>query len=154
DGPTARIFFDTATTPTLTVPRLAGAGGQRLGVWTGAYGRGAYFSNIRYSTKAGAAPAPKVASTTDGTITSWDLSNAVDAISFSAGAAPKLEGLTWQPVTAEAEGFVLVNRYREQPNASLPADPKTHEVLVDSVMSGRIGGAKMVYARAVIDSPR
>lgn len=154
NGPTARIFFDTATRPTLTVPRLAGAGGQRLGVWTGAYGRGAYFSNIRYTAATTSVQSQGVAPRSDGTITSWELSNAVDAATFSARSAPHLEGLTWQPATAEPDGFVLVNRYRDQPNASLPADPKTGEPLVDSIMSGRIAGAKMVYARTVVDSPR
>jgi hypothetical protein len=52
DGLTARVFVDSATTPTLTVPRIAGGGGTRFGVWTGAYARGAYFSNIRITPSA------------------------------------------------------------------------------------------------------
>ena len=49
DGHVARLFVDTATTPTLVVPRVVTSGGAGLGVWTGAFGRGAYFSNIRYT---------------------------------------------------------------------------------------------------------
>src|SRR6476659_6095211 len=50
DGPVARLFVDTATTtPTLVVPRVVTSGGAGLGVWTGAFGRGAYFSNVRYA---------------------------------------------------------------------------------------------------------
>jgi hypothetical protein len=154
DGPTARVFFDTATVPTLVVPRLAGAGGQRIGVWTGAYGRGAYFSSITYTLSTASSVARDSAPAAKGVITNWELSNTVDATSFSAGVVPKLAGLTWQRVNTEPEGFVLVNRYRDQPMASLPVDPQTHEALVDSIMSGRIAGAKMVYARAVVDSPR
>jgi hypothetical protein len=154
DGVAARIFFDTATSPTLIVPHLAGAGGTRLGVWTGAYGRGAYFSNIQYTpSTAPVSPAP-VAATARGTITTWDLSNAIDATAFNPESMPDLGQLTWQKVTAEPEGFVLVNRYRDQPNASLPADPRTHEVLTDSIMTGKIAGSKIVYARTVINSTR
>src|SRR4029077_1975112 len=83
DGPTARIFVDTATTPTLTVPRIAGGGGNRFGVWTGAYGRGAYFSNIRITPAAAtvtAAGAPRPAA---GVIANWELSNVVDPAAFT-----------------------------------------------------------------------
>ena len=153
-GPTARIFFDTATVPTLTVPRLAGAGGTRFGVWTGAFGRGAYFSNIRYTpssmpvTSAGAArPEP-------GIISNWQLSNAIEPAAFTPASLPDLTTLTWERVTAEPAGFVLVNRYREQPNGGVPVDPTTHAVLVDSVMTGKVAGSRIVYARTTIESPR
>ena len=55
DGPVARLYVDTATAPTLVVPRVVASGGAGLGVWAGAFGRGAYFSNIRYA----AAPDPQ-----------------------------------------------------------------------------------------------
>lgn len=155
DGVTARVFFDTATVPTLTVPRLAGAGGRGLGVWTGAYGRGAYFSNIRYTVSS--APATVVAAPEfdPGVIANWELSNVVDPAAFTPTALPNLDKLTWDKVTAEPAGFVLVNRYREQPNgAGLPADPRTHELLTDSVMTGKLAGSRIVYARTTIDSPR
>ena len=48
-GPVARLYVDTATAPTLVVPRVVASGGAGLGVWAGAFGRGAYFSNIRYA---------------------------------------------------------------------------------------------------------
>jgi hypothetical protein len=153
-GPTARIFFDTATVPTLTVPRLAGAGGTRLGVWTGAYGRGAYFSDIRFTpssmpvTTAGT-PRPQ-----PGVIANWELSNVVDAAAFTPARLPSLEKLEWEKVSAEPAGFVLVNRYRDQPNASLPSDPSTKALLVDSLMTGKAAGSRLVYARTTIDSPR
>ena len=53
DGPVARLFVDTATTPTLVVPRVVASGGAGLGVWAGAFGRGAYFSNVRYAAAPG-----------------------------------------------------------------------------------------------------
>lgn len=146
-GVTARIFFDTATTPTLTVPRLAGAGGARFGVWTGAYGRGAYYSNITFTPSTMPVTTAGVPRPEPGVITDWELSNVVEPATFAPGALPDLATLTWQRVSAEAGGFVLVNRYREQPNGSLPRDP-------DSVMTGKIAGSRIVYARATIESPR
>ena len=48
-GVTARIFVGDTTSPAMIVPRLAGVAGSSLGVWTGYFGRGAYYSNIRYT---------------------------------------------------------------------------------------------------------
>src|SRR6476659_4417965 len=53
EGPVARLYVDTATAPTLVVPRVVASGGSGLGVWAGAFGRGAYFSNIRYAAAPG-----------------------------------------------------------------------------------------------------
>jgi hypothetical protein len=154
NGVVARIFYDTATAPTLTVPRLAGAGGNKFGVWTGAYGRGAYFANIRYTaSSAPVAPAP-VPRSQPGVITNWELSDVVEPADFTPASLPNVAKLTWRPVAAEPQGFVLVNRYQEQPNATLPFDPQTQAILTDSVMTGKIAGSRIVYARTSIDSPR
>jgi len=153
-GPTARIFFDTATVPTLTVPRLAGAGGTRFGVWTGAFGRGAYFSNIRYTPSSMPVSTAGAARPEPGIISNWELSNAIEPAAFTPASLPDLTKLTWERVTAEPAGFVLVNRYREQPNGGVPVDPTTHAVLVDSVMTGKVAGSRIVYARTSIESPR
>ena len=154
DGPTARVFIDTATTPTLTVPRIAGGGGNRFGVWTGAYGRGAYFSNIRITPSAPTVTTAGAPRPAPGVIANWELSNPIDPADFTLSSLPALEKLRWQRVSVEAEGFVLVNRYREQPNAGLPIDPKADTVLTDSVMTGKVAGSGIVYARATIDAPR
>jgi len=153
-GPTARIFFDTATVPTLTVPRLAGAGGRRFGVWTGAFGRGAYFSNIRYTPSSMPVSTAGAARPEPGIISNWELSNAIEPAAFTPASLPDLTKLTWERVTAEPAGFVLVNRYREQPNGGVPVDPTTNAVLVDSVMTGKVAGSRIVYARTSIESPR
>ncbi|MEO8029273.1 MAG: hypothetical protein ABI765_00420, partial [Gemmatimonadota bacterium] len=62
NGGTARMYLDTATTPTLVVPRVVASSGTGLGLWAGAFGRGAYFSRIRYTIAPGstaqAAPVP------------------------------------------------------------------------------------------------
>lgn len=154
DGPTARIYFDTATVPSLSVSHLAGSGGNRFGVWTGAYGRGAYFSNIKFTPSAGSVMTAGTPTPEPGVITHWDLSNVVEPEAFTPASLPPLDKLHWRPVTAEPEGFVLVNRWYVQPNGGLPVKAGTNEVLVDSVMTGKIASSKVVYARTTIESPR
>lgn len=63
DGSVARVFVDTATAPTLVIPRVVASGGTGLGLWTGPFGRGAWFANIHYTAAPGTsaespAPAP------------------------------------------------------------------------------------------------
>jgi hypothetical protein len=53
----------------------------------------------------------------------------------------------------EPEGFVLVNRYREAPVGGVPRD-STGAVLVDSVMTGRVAGSRIVYARTTVTADR
>ena len=152
EGPVARLFVDTATAPTLVVPRVVTSGGTGLGIWAGAFGRGAYFSNIRYTPGAAGGPQP-AASAPRGTIGTWELSPAIDAAEFTPDALPDLRRFAWQRVEAEPEGFVLVNRYREAPVGGVPRD-STGTVLADSVMTGKMEGARVVYARTTIASPR
>jgi hypothetical protein len=153
DGPVARVYVDTATTPTLVVPRVVASGGAGLGLWAGAFGRGAYFSNIRY------APAPPSSADAPppapppGTLLGWELSGSVEAADFTPAALPDLGRLTWQRVEAEPEGFVLVNRYREAPVGGVPRDG-TGAVLVDSVMTGKMAGSRIVYARTTVTAER
>jgi hypothetical protein len=153
NGPVARVFVDTATTPTLVVPRVVTSGGAGIGVWAGAFGRGAYFSNIHYT--ASAEPAAQSPATTPppGTILGWELSRAIEAADFTPGRLPRIGALAWQRVQTEPEGFVLVNRYREAPVGGVPTD-STGAVLVDSVMTGKIEGSRIVYARTTVTSDR
>ena len=152
-GVTATLYLNDDTTPVLVVPRLAGVAGAAVGVWTGFFGRGAYYSNIRYTTRppAPAAPAPPVPA---GTISDWDLSPVIDATALTPGTLPRLDTLRWDRVHVEDQGFVLVNRYRRTPNSTIPLDRTTGEPLVDSIMANRVTGAKVVLARAIIQSDR
>jgi hypothetical protein len=149
DGPVARLYVDTATAPTLVVPRLVASGGTGLGVWAGAFGRGAYFSNVRYAAAPGSSAEPPAPTPPPGTIPGWEISNAVEVADFTPAALPALGRLTWEPVKAEPEGFVLINRYREAPVGGVPRD-STGAVLTDSVMTGKIAGSRIVYARTTI----
>jgi hypothetical protein len=149
EGPVARLYVDTATAPTLVVPRLVASGGAGLGVWAGAFGRGAYFSNIRYAAAAGSSAEIPASAPPAGTTLGWEISSPIEAVDFTPAALPDLGRLTWQPVGAEPEGFVLINRYREAPVGGVPRD-STGAVLVDSVMTGKIAGSRIVYARTTI----
>jgi hypothetical protein len=153
DGPAARLYVDTATAPTLVVPRVVASGGAGLGVWAGAFGRGAYFSNIRYAAapgSSGEAPAPAPPS---GVMLGWEISSPIEAADFTPAILPDLGRLTWQPVAAEPEGFILINRYREAPAGGVPRD-STGAVLIDSVMTGKIAGSRIVYARTTVTAAR
>ena len=150
---TATLYLNDDTTPVLAVPRLAGVSGTSVGVWTGFFGRGAWFSNIRYSARPATAPAP-APPLPRGTITDWELSQVFDASALTPGILPRLDSLHWERVHVEDQGFVLVNRYRETPNATIPIDRTTGEPLVDSIMGNRVPGSKVVFARATIAPDR
>jgi hypothetical protein len=149
DGSVARLYVDTATAPTLVVPRVVASGGAGLGVWTGAFGRGAYFSNIHYTATPGSIGETSAAAPPPGTMLGWEISNAIEAPDFAPASPPDLDRLAWQRIAAEPEGFVLINRYREAPVGGVPRD-STGAVLADSVMTGKMAGSRIVYARTTI----
>jgi hypothetical protein len=153
DGPVARLYVDTATAPTLVVPRVVASGGAGLGVWAGAFGRGAHFSNIRYAAAPGSSGAAPVPAPPSRAPLGWEISSPIEAADFTPAILPDLGRLTWQPVEAEPEGFILVNRYREAPVGGVPRD-STGAVLVDSVMTGKIAGSRIVYARTTVTAAR
>ncbi len=153
DGQLARLFIDTATVPTLVVPRVVESGGTGLGVWAGAFGRGAYFSNIRYSAAARSSPGKPAPAPPLGTILGWEISNSIEAADFTPTTLPEMNRLSWQAVTAEPEGFVLINRFREAPVGGVPTD-SNGAVLTDSVMTGKIAGSRIVYGRTTITASR
>lgn len=153
-GDSASVFLDGADAPILVVPRLAGVDGTGVGVWAGNFGRGAWFSNFTVTPLPNAVPRSPAPPTPRGTIADWELSQTLDAASASPGVLPKPSSLTWQSVAPEPSGFVLINRYRVSPIASVPIDSATRSVNVDSVMGGRVRGTKVVYARTVLQSPR
>jgi len=148
----AAVYVNGAEKPTLLVPRLAGTSGGGLGLWAGAYGRGAYFSNVRYSSRPAALPAPPPPAVPDGTLVDWEITDAFDGAALTPLALPRLDTLRWQRVHAEAEGFVLVNRYRVAPNSAPPFDRATRTLLVDSLMHARVPGSRVVLARTTITS--
>jgi hypothetical protein len=135
------------------VPRLAGVAGRRFGVWTGNFGRGAYFSNVRY-TRATTTVAEAPVDIRAGTIRNWQLSNVLDATALTPGSLPNLSSFQWEAVNVETPGIVLINRYRRAPITSVPFDNATRLPLSDSIMTGRVAGTKVVLARTVVQSER
>jgi hypothetical protein len=155
DRSVARVFLDSATTPTLTVPRVVASGGRGIGVWAGAFGRGAYFANVRYTPRPPGSPeeAAESPALPPGTLVDWQLSQAIEAEAFSPTVPPELARLKWQRVAPEPDGVVLINRYREAPVGGVPRD-STGAVLEDSVMTGKMAGSRIVYARTTITAAR
>ena len=154
DGPVARLFVDTATAPTLVVPRVVESGGcghrglgrrfrpRRVLLQHPLLGRLAdYFRR---------APAPGRRRERSATGRSPTRSRPPTS---RRPCSPISGRLTWQRVEPEPEGFVLVNRYREAPVGGVPRD-STGAVLIDSVMTGKIEGSRVVYARTTITAPR
>ena len=77
----------------------------------------------------------------------------IRAADFTPAVLPGLGRFTGQAVAAEPEGWVLINRYREAPAGGVPRD-STGAVMIDSVMTGRMAGERVVYARATITATR
>ena len=151
-GSVAKVFLNDSA-PTLIVPRLAGVAGRRFGVWTGNFGRGAYFSNVRY-TRAATAVAEAPAQIPAGTIRDWEISDVFDAAAMTPGTLPNLSPIKWETVHAESPGIVLINRYRRAPITSIPVDMATGLPRSDSIMTGRVAGTKAVIARTTLQSER
>ncbi len=147
-GDSADVYLDRGKDPALTVPHLVVGkdGGGKIGIWTGAFGAGAYISNLQYTVDPTPhpIPAPPLPS---GTIADWQLSQVFDASSQTPGTLPPLASLHWDSVHAESPGLVLINRYRKAPTRGAPQD-------VDSILGGRVAGSKVVYARTVVTSAR
>jgi len=151
-GDSLSVFLDAASEPVLVVPRLGGVGGTGVGVWAGNFGRGAYFSNYTVTPAPNAVARSAPPTPPSGTLMKWDLSPALDAETVDPSALPKLSSLTWQTITAEPTGLVLISRYRVSPITNVPVDPLTREANADSVMGGRVRGTKVVYARTELQS--
>ena len=147
-GDSADAFLDGSTTPALRVPHLVVGkdGGGKIGIWTGAFGAGAYISNLQYTTDATPHPIPGQV-LPEGTLADWQLSPVIDASAQVPGTLPVLATLQWDSAHAESPGIVLINRYRRAPTRGAPAD-------VDSILGGRVAGSKVVYARTLVHAPK
>lgn len=121
-GASASVYTDGTVEPTLVVPRLAGAGGHGLGVWTGLFGRGAYFADFAY-TPAPVTPIPALPAPAPGTITDWRISQRLDAGMLMPGTLPDLDALTWDGVQAEPAQRDRVRRHGVQRRVGILGTP-------------------------------
>ncbi len=146
-GLVAAIYIDTATTPTLEIHDLAlGSVAGTIGVW--GRGGGGYVSNIRYTPDSTSYPLTHDRTFVPGAITQgWSLSDAFPVAQVDPSHYPDVASLKWQPVEAEREGFVLIGRYRRDPNVEGPHPQR------DSVARPSLG-TQVVFARTTIESPR
>lgn len=144
-GKQARLYLNRAATPALEVKELKrGIERGGLGVYGGV--TGGYFSG--YSYKQAEKNAEKNAVETvkpwqpDPRILSrWALSEAFDASQL--GSETQAKPTSWQQVTVEQPGMVMIDRYRGNPSAG-PLAP----------VSRPVPERKVVFARATIVSDR
>jgi hypothetical protein len=144
-GVVARLYLDGAEDPTLVVPDLKlGNSKGSIGFW-GHMGD-AYFANLSYTpddASPGSQAAPELL---PGALTDWQLSETFDASDTDPAVYPDTSGSTWEKVTAETPGMVVVNRYRESPNI-LPPEREAR-------LRGDVSGGKVVFARTTLDADR
>ena len=143
-GRTCRLFLNASNVPTLTVTNLRrGDSEGGIGLWSLA--GGGYFSNLSYQPFPDRRPLPDLPPfQRPGLLSDWELSPAFDAGDVDAGTYPASLG-QWEKVHAEEPGFVLINRYRTSP-AMFPMPSR------EKMRSGRVKGAKVVFARTNIFS--
>lgn len=149
-GAQARLFVGDMSQPALVIDDLKSGverGQLALAVLTGE----TYFSNFAVRATPPSAWERHLPPMPDGTLTRWQLSPAMDALSrdLERPLAPaEVAGMAWQEVEAESPGFVLVNRYRASPHP---------RVSFASDFSKRLEpqpGMQVVYARTEIVSAR
>jgi hypothetical protein len=135
-GNALRVFAGTAAEPVL-VTRLRRD--EREGLIGVSAVFGVYFSNFRYTPRAGATADTPVPETAAGTITRWDLSSSFEVAPDRRALEQAPAAQSWKPVASEPSGLVNISRYHKSPNL-LPESGK-------QVLMG-------VYARARIESAR
>jgi hypothetical protein len=145
-GRTCAVFVNNSQEPTMTVTNLRrGDTEGSVGLW--GLGGGAYFSNLSYTRSRDRPLLSDLAPFEEaGLVSDWELSPALDAAEVDAAVYPASIS-QWDKVHAEDPGFVLVNRYRTSP-AMFPMPSR------EEMRNGRVRGAKVVFARAHISSPR
>jgi len=145
-GRTGTLFLNAEKVPTLVVTNLR-RGDSEGGIALWALGGGGYFSNLTYTPSPARKPLPDLAPyKRAGVLSDWELSPALDAGDVDADEYPASIG-NWEKVRAEDPGFVLVNRYRISP-AMFPMPSR------EEMRKGRVKGAKVVFARTYISSPK
>jgi hypothetical protein len=85
------------------------------------------------------------------TITQWSLSPSLDALARDLErplSKSEAATMTWQDITAEPPGFVVINRYRRSPEI-IPTFARDFSRRLDPQK-----GMQMVYARTIIVSDR
>ena len=149
-GAQAKLFVKDMEKPALVMTDLKSgvqSGKVALYVLTGE----TYFGNVQIRTTPDAPWERHLPPMPANTLTKWSLSPAFDAIARHPERPPsraELDAMQWQPVEAEAPGFVVIYRYREAPHI---------RVSFANDFSKRLEpqpGTKLIYARTTISSDR
>ncbi|MEO8431491.1 MAG: hypothetical protein ABI592_08280 [Acidobacteriota bacterium] len=149
-GAQAKLYVRDMEKPALVMNDLKSGvqkGFVALHVLTGA----TYFSNVELRETPPAAWERHLPPMPAGTITKWSISPAFDAQTRNAErplSASERGAMKWEPVEAEAPGFVVLYRHREAPHL---------RVTFATDFSKRLDpqpGTKLLYARATISSDR
>lgn len=145
-GAQAKVYVDDMREPSLVVNDL------KSGLRKGGVGlEGAYFSNFEVRETPTVAWERHEPATPAATIMQWSLSPSLDVLERDLERPPsnsEMAAMSWQQVTAEPPGFVVINRYRKSPEI-IPTFARDFSKRLEPQR-----GMKVVYARATIVSNR
>jgi len=141
NGSHAELFIDRAEKPALVVKNLE-QGDSRGSIGVFSLADGGYVSNVEYTQ---APDAPYVAQTPamdPQALTDWSLSQAFRAGDVKPTDYPQLKGLTWEKVSTDAPGILMIDRYRDSPDIVVPD--------VRKMDGDGLPNAPVVFAKTVI----
>ena len=143
-GAQATLYVVNMTVPSLVMNDL------KSGVRKGGVGfTGVHVSNVEIQRVAPVAWERHEPAMPASTITRWSLSPSLDALAHDLErplAKSEADGMTWQEVTAESPGFVVINRYRKGPDL-FPTFARDFSKRLEPQK-----GMQLVYARTTIVS--
>ncbi len=149
-GAQAKLYVKDMDTPALVMDDLKG-GIEKGQVAFAALIGTTYFANFEVHTTPDVPWERHLPAMPTGTLTRWDISPALDAISRNAEKplpATEAAAMEWQAVEAEPPGMVVLYRYVDAPHP---------RVTFQNDFSRRLEpqpGSKLIYARTSIDSDR
>jgi hypothetical protein len=144
-GVVAKLYLNNAPEPTLVIPDLK-LGQIKGGVGFWGHMGGGYYSNLTVTPDNTVYDSKVEPHFEPGTLTSWELSDAFDAVKTRPDVYPAIARLKWEKVAAENPGMVVINRYRRSPNI----DTLEHADRVRGVLTG----SQVVFAKTTIHAER
>jgi hypothetical protein len=145
-GAQARLYVDDMSQPSLVIDDL------KSGIRTGGIGfDGTCVSNVEIRKTPPVAWKRHEPAMPAATLTQWSLSPSLDALSRDLErplSTSEAAAMTWQDVTAEPPGFVVIDRYRRNPNI-FPTFARDFSKRLE-----RQKGMQVVYARTTVVSDR
>jgi len=150
EGPRASLYVTDMRRPALVMSDLK-SGVQRGQVALWVLEGATYFTNFTVRSTPDAPWERTLPPMPSGTLVHWGLSPEYDALARDLEhplSRAEEDSMAWQPVDAEAPGFVVINRYRVSPHVN-----RTYEHDFSRRLEPQPGTA-VVYARTTIESDR